>query len=71
VLYHPQFERHFVEYLQRSFSCENLDFWLAAVQYLKTKSRERRKVMALEMLATFFHQGILLTDSIIVAFLDA
>jgi hypothetical protein len=57
VLYHAHFERHFVAYLQRCFSYENLDFWLAAVQYLKTKSRERRKVMAQEMLTTFFHQG--------------
>lgn len=56
VLYHSYFERHFVEYLQRCFSSENLDFWLAAVQYLKTKSREKRKVMAQDMLTTFFHQ---------------
>lgn len=65
VLYHREFEKKFREYLQKTFSSENFNFWIAAIQYSKTKNLQFRIEMAASLVETFFSEGTTLVKYLV------
>lgn len=57
VLYHREFEKKFREYLEKTYCSENFNFWVAAVQYSKTKNAQFRIEMATTIMETFFNDS--------------